>query len=116
VAELTALAQLAPAYADNDATIMAVSTASWLSHRRWFEHHPELSAVSYPVLADTACELADAFGTLEDDGTCRRATFLIDPDGVVRHATVADGLTRRSAYETLAMLRALRSEPLLLAA
>jgi alkyl hydroperoxide reductase subunit AhpC len=115
-AELAALAELERAYADENAVVMAVSTASWLSHRRWFEHHPEFSAVHYPILADTACELARAFGTLEDDGTCRRVTFLIDPEGVVRHATVARGRTRRSAFETLAVLRALRSEPVLLAA
>jgi alkyl hydroperoxide reductase subunit AhpC len=46
----------------------------------------------------------------------RRNAQLIDPDGVVCHVTVADGRTGRSAHETLAVLRALRSEPVLLAA
>jgi lipoyl-dependent peroxiredoxin subunit C len=114
--ELAGLAELAPAYADEDAAIMAVCGGSWLSHRRWFTHHPQLSAVNYPVLADTGRELARALGALEHDGTCRRVTFLIDPDGVVRHATAAAGWTQRSALETLAVLRAMRRAPDLLAA
>jgi alkyl hydroperoxide reductase subunit AhpC len=114
--ELAALAELAPAYAEENAAIMAVSGANWLSHRRWFAHHPQLSAVDYPVLADTGRELARAFDALEADGTYRRATFLIDPEGVVRHATAGGGRTQRSAVETLAVLRAMRSTPVLLAA
>ena len=61
------------------------------------------------MLADTAHELSLAFGVLEPDGTCRRGTFVIDPEGVVRHATVSDGSVGRSTAETLRVVRALRS-------
>ena len=88
---------------------MAVSTDSWLTHRRWFEEEEMLADVLYPVLADTAHELARAFGVLEADGTCRRGTFVIDPEGIVRHATVSDGPVGRSATETLRVVRALRT-------
>jgi alkyl hydroperoxide reductase subunit AhpC len=107
--ELAELAQYAPAFMDEVAAIMAVSTDSWFSHRRWFEDEPRLAGVDYPVVADTAHELARAFGVLEEDGTCRRATFLIDPDGVVRHAAMTDGSIGRSAAETLRVLRSLRA-------
>jgi alkyl hydroperoxide reductase subunit AhpC len=46
---------------------------------------------------------------LEKDGTCRRATFVIDPEGVVRHATISDGSVGRAAPETLRVVRALRT-------
>jgi peroxiredoxin 2/4 len=107
--ELAELADLAPAFADEEAAVMAVSTDSWFTHRRWFEDDPTLADVRYPVLADTAHELSRAFGVLEPDGTCRRGTFVIDPEGVVRHATVSDGSVGRSAAETLRVLRALRT-------
>jgi peroxiredoxin (alkyl hydroperoxide reductase subunit C) len=107
--ELGELAQYVPAFMDEVAAVMAVSTDSWFSHRRWFEDDRRLADVTYPVVADTAHELARAFGVLEDDGTCRRATFLIDPEGIVRHAVVTDGSVSRSAAETLRMLQALRS-------
>jgi alkyl hydroperoxide reductase subunit AhpC len=105
--ELAELADFAPAFMDEETAIMAVSTDSWFAHRRWFEDDPLLGEVSYPVLADTAHELARAFGVLEPDGTCRRGTFVIDPEGIVRHATISDGSVGRSAAETLRVVRAL---------
>jgi alkyl hydroperoxide reductase subunit AhpC len=107
--ELAELADLAPAFMDEDAVVMAVSTDSWFTHRRWFEDEPRLAGVGYPVVADTAHELARAFGVLEEDGTCRRGTFVIDPEGVVRHSTISDGSVGRSAAETLRVLCALRT-------
>ena len=107
--ELAELADLAPAFMDEEAAVMAVSTDSWLTHRRWVGDDPLLAEVLYPVLADTAHELSLAFGVLEPDGTCRRGTFVIDPEGVVRHATVSDGSVGRSTAETLRVVRALRS-------
>jgi alkyl hydroperoxide reductase subunit AhpC len=107
--ELAELAELAPAFMNEVAAIMAVSTDSWFSHRRWFADEPRLAGVTYPVVADTAHELSNACGVLEDDGTCRRATFLIDPEGVVRHVAITDGAIGRSAAETLRVLQELRA-------
>jgi alkyl hydroperoxide reductase subunit AhpC len=116
--ELSDLAEHAPAFMEEIAAIMAVSTDSWFSHRRWFEDDPRLAGVQYPVVADTAQLLASEFGVLQDDGTCRRATFVIDPEGVVRHAAVTDGPVGRSAAEALRVVRELRAcaHPALLAA
>jgi alkyl hydroperoxide reductase subunit AhpC len=107
--ELAELAELTADFMDEETAIMAASTDSWFSHRRWFEDDPLLARVAYPVLADTAHELARAFGVLEEDGTCRRGTFVIDPEGIVRHATISDGSVGRSAAETLRVVRALRT-------
>jgi peroxiredoxin (alkyl hydroperoxide reductase subunit C) len=107
--ELAELAEYTPAFTDEEAAVMAVSTDSWFSHRRWFEDEPRLAEVRYPVVADTAHELARAFGVLEEDGTCRRGTFIIDPEGIVRHTTISDGSVGRSAAETLRVLQALRT-------
>jgi peroxiredoxin (alkyl hydroperoxide reductase subunit C) len=106
--ELAELAGLAPAFMDEGTAIMAASTDSWLAHRRWVESEALLSEVSYPVLADASAELARAFGVLAPDGRCRAATFLIDPEGVVRHAAIG-GSGGRSAAETLRAVRALRA-------
>jgi alkyl hydroperoxide reductase subunit AhpC len=107
--ELAELAELTADFMDEETAIMAASTDSWFSHRRWFEDDPLLARVAYPVLADTAHELARSFGVLEEDGTCRRGTFVIDPEGIVRHATISDGSVGRSAAETLRVVRALRT-------
>ncbi len=78
-------------------------------HRAWFMTNPWLEEVAYPVIADTSQELALRYGVLLEDGAALRATFLVDPQGVVRHATVTDASVGRSAAETLRVLQALQT-------
>jgi peroxiredoxin (alkyl hydroperoxide reductase subunit C) len=107
--ELNAFAELAPAFADEGAAVLAVSTDSFWTHRAWLQSHPQLEQVGYPVLADTAHILSRAFGVLLEDGSALRGTFVIDPEGVVRHMTVSDQSVGRSSDETLHVLQALRT-------
>jgi hypothetical protein len=65
--------------------------------------------VNYPVLADTSHQLSNGFDVLLDDGASLRGTFIIDPQGVVRHITVNDLEVGRNVQETLRVLQALRS-------
>ncbi len=107
--ELHAFAELEPAFAAEEAVVIAASTDSYWSHKAWFESHPLLAGIEYPVIADTAHALADAFGVLEADGSALRGTFVIDPDGILRHASVTDQSVGRSPDETLRLLQALRT-------
>ena len=107
--ELLAFQELHRDFREAEAVVRAASTDSYWSHRAWLGSTDTLSQVSYPVLADTAHELAAAFGVLLDDGAAQRATFVIDPDGIVRHATVSDLSVGRSADETLRVLYALQT-------
>jgi peroxiredoxin (alkyl hydroperoxide reductase subunit C) len=107
--ELQAFAELHAVCEAEDAVVLAASTDSYWSHRAWFGTHALLRDVSYPVLADTAHELAAAYGVLLEDGSALRATILIDPDGVVRHLSVSDNNVGRSPDETLRVLQALRT-------
>ena len=107
--ELAGYAELADAFDAEDATLVAASTDSYWSHAAWFESHAMLAEVRYPVLADTAHELSRAYGVLTEDGSALRGTFVIDPDGVLRHASVSDQSVGRSPEETLRVLQALRT-------
>src|SRR5207302_10235008 len=94
--ELHAFGELREAFADEDATLLAASTDSYWSHKAWFESHPLLDEVAYPIIADTAHQLAEAYGVLLDDGSALRATVVIDPVGVLRHASITDQTVGRS--------------------
>jgi peroxiredoxin (alkyl hydroperoxide reductase subunit C) len=94
--ELQGFAELQDEFAAEGATLLAASTDSYYAHKAWFESNALLADVRYPVLADSAKQLRGAFGT-------DRGTFLIDPQGVVRHVS-----TDLSPAETLRTLRALR--------
>ena len=91
------------------ARVVAASTDSWWVHRAWFGSNPWLENVSYPVVADAAHELAEAYGVLRADGAAERATFVIDADGIVRHASVTDVNVGRGAEETVRILQALQT-------
>ena len=107
--ELQSLAELHAEFEREDAVVLAASTDSFYSHKAWYETDPRLRGASYPVIADTAHTLAEAFGVLLEDGTALRGTFIIDPDGVVRHALVNDLSVGRNPEETLRTLQALRT-------
>jgi peroxiredoxin (alkyl hydroperoxide reductase subunit C) len=82
---------------------------SWHVHRAWFGTSPGLTSIRYPVVADSSQELTRGFGVLnEEDGSALCATFVIDPEGVVRYAVTAVPGARPSPAETLEVVRALR--------
>lgn len=107
--ELQSLASLQREFESEDAVVLAASTDSYHSHKAWYEGDLRLHAVTFPVLADTAHQLARAFGVLLDDGTALRGTFILDPWGVVRHVLVNDLDVGRNIEETLRTLRALKT-------
>ena len=109
VSELSALASLYPQFEAENAIVLAASTDSFESLEPPFEANPSLAGVFCPIIDDTARELSDAFGTLTGDGAAIRGTFVIDPDGVVRQASVSAEAAGRGPDETLRVLRALRA-------
>ena len=52
--ELHAFGDLAEDFAAEDALLVAASTDSYWTHKAWFESHPLLANIEYPVLADTS--------------------------------------------------------------
>ena len=107
--ELAAFAKRHEEFAGEDAVVLAASTNSCFSHKAWFETDPRLAAVRYAVIADSLRELSGAFGVLQEDGVAQRATFIIDPDGVLLHMSITEHDVGRSVDEVLRMLRAFRT-------
>jgi peroxiredoxin (alkyl hydroperoxide reductase subunit C) len=107
--ELEGFAELHAAFEVEDAEILAASTDTYWSHKAWFESDHALDRVFFPVVADPDGELTEAFGVLTEDGAAQRATFVLDPEGVVRHVTVTDPSVGRSPAEVLRTLQALRT-------
>ena len=73
----------------------------------------DLGKVGYPWLADIKRELASALGILhKDEGVALRATFIVDPEGVIRWASVNDLSVGRNPQEVLRILDALQTDEL----
>ena len=65
------------------------------------------------MLSDETKTLSSAYGVLDEKaGVALRATFIINPAGVISYQVVSHVNVGRSVEETLRVLRALRTERL----
>ena len=100
-------------FADRDAQILGGSTDTHFVHLAWRTHHADLKDLPYPMLADTKHELTSALGILHKDaGVALRATFIVDPEGIIRWASVNDLSVGRNVNETLRVLDGLQTDEL----
>jgi alkyl hydroperoxide reductase subunit AhpC len=90
------------------AQVLGCSVDSQYSHRAWIENG--LGELRIPLVADITKRIARDYGALiEDEGIATRATFIIDPEGIVQYACYHNTATGRSVSETLRVLEALRT-------
>ena len=87
--------------------ILGASTDSKHSHKAWIKNG--LGALNHPLLADFNKEIARDYEALEPDGVALRATFIIDPNGIIQHASYNADLLGRSVSETLRLVQALQT-------
>jgi len=93
-----------------NAEVLGVSVDSKYSHLAWTEKKREeggISGLAYPLLADLKKEVTASFQVLADGGAfALRGLFIIDPEGIVQHATINANAVGRSVDETLRVLQA----------
>jgi alkyl hydroperoxide reductase subunit AhpC len=100
-------------FQDRDAQVLGASTDTHFVHLAWRNNHPDLKALPFPMLADIKRELSTALGILhKQDGVALRATFIVDPQGIVRHVSVNDLSVGRNVDEVLRVLDALQTDEL----
>ena len=100
-------------FADRDAQVLGASTDTHFVHLAWRNNHADLKELPYPMLADTKRELAEKLGILhKQDGVALRATFVVDPEGIIRWVNVNDLSVGRNVDETLRVLDALQTDEL----
>ena len=106
--EINSFAQHKRDFEKLNAVVIGASTDSVHSHKAWFER--DLPNVNFPVLGDTTHKVSRLFGVLkEDQGIAFRGTFIIDPEGTLRYASVNDLSVGRSIDETLRVLQAFQT-------
>lgn len=89
-----------------NAAVLGCSIDSVHSHKAWITAN--LGALSYPLLSDLRRDVSRQYDCLiEDKGYATRATFMIDPEGVVQYAVLHNTDIGRSVGETLRVLEAL---------
>ena len=93
------------------AEVIGVSVDSEYSHFAWRETPVEkggIGRIGYPLVADLDKNIARAYGVLHNEAVALRGLFLIDREGVVRHAVINDLPLGRNVDEELRMVDALQ--------
>lgn len=93
-----------------NAQVLGFSTDSDYVHLAWKNEHPELKDLPFPMMSDIKRELSMELGILDHEaGVPLRATFIVDPEGLIQHVTVNGLNTGRNVEETVRTLKALQS-------
>jgi peroxiredoxin (alkyl hydroperoxide reductase subunit C) len=91
--------------------VIGVSIDSQFTHLAWKNtpvNQGGIGKISYPLVADLDKKISREYGVLLPEGIALRGTFLIDKEGIIRHAVLNDLPLGRSVAETLRMVDALQ--------
>ena len=91
------------------ADIAGVSVDSKYTHLAWTQKPRSEGGVRglrFPLLSDLGRKVGLSYGVLNEDGVALRALVVIDPQGVVQHATVNNLSVGRSVDETVRVIQA----------
>ncbi len=98
-------------FKERNCEVVGCSVDSHFTHIAWKNTKLEdggIGMVRFPLVADLSKSIARKYGVLIGDEIALRGLFLIDRDGVVRHALVNDLPIGRNVDEALRTLDALQ--------
>ncbi|ADU65599.1 peroxiredoxin [Desulfurispirillum indicum] len=109
--EITAISDRVGEFKQRGVEVLGVSTDSKFSHLAW-EQQPRseggLGKIEYPLIADFTKQISSDYGILLPGGMALRATYIIDPEGVVQFELVHDLGIGRNVDEILRSIDALQ--------
>ena len=108
--EISAFGALDGDFKERNTQLLGGSTDSEFVHLAWRQHHPDLRNLPIPMLADIKHDLCGMLGILDPkEGVAQRATFIVDPESVIRFVSVNDLSVGRNPQEVLRVLNALQT-------
>jgi len=111
--EIAEFGRLNGEFEDREAKVLGASVDSEYVHLAWRQHHQDLKELPFPMLADIKRELSGNLGIIDQEaGVAQRATFIVDPDGIIRFASVTDLNVGRNVKEVVRVLDALQTDEL----
>src|ERR1051325_842110 len=111
--EIAAFGKLDKEFKARDAQVLGVSTDSEYVHHAWRGAKEDLKNLPFPMLSDIKRELTGALGILDPEaGVAQRATYVVDPQGIIRFVYVTDLNVGRSPEEVIRVLDALQTDEL----
>jgi peroxiredoxin (alkyl hydroperoxide reductase subunit C) len=111
--EIAAFGKINNEFQDRDAQVLGGSVDSEFVHLAWRDNHEDLKDLPFPMLADVRRDLTEQLGILDPAaGVAQRATYIVDPEGIIRFVYVTDLSVGRNPQEVLRVLDALQTDEL----
>ncbi len=112
--EFVAFARRAKDFAEINTELLGLSIDSNFSHIAWVRNIKEKLGVEipFPIIADLKMEVAKKYGMIHPgaaDTSAVRATFIIDPEGILRAMVYYPMTNGRSIDEILRLVKALQT-------
>jgi len=106
----TELGDLADHYAELQGLgveVYSVSTDTHFVHKAWHEASDTIGKIPYPMIGDPSGAITNNFDVMRPgQGVAERATFVIDPDGVIQILEISCEGVGRNAAELLRKIKA----------
>jgi peroxiredoxin (alkyl hydroperoxide reductase subunit C) len=111
--EIVGFDKLSKDFADRDAVLLGGSVDNEFSKLGWRREHSDLSKLNHYSFGDVSGSLVDMLGVRDrNEGVALRATFIVDPDNVIQHASVNNLNVGRNPEEVLRILDGLQTDEL----
>ena len=112
--EFIAFSRAAGIFADMNTELLGLSIDSVHAHIAWVRNIKEKFDVTvpFPIIADLSMDVAHAYGMVQpgaSDTSAVRATFVIDPDGILRAMSYYPMSNGRSVDEFVRLIKALQT-------
>lgn len=108
--EISAFGDANEAFVQRDTQVLGASIDSEFVHLAWRQNHHDLNILPFPMLADVKRDLSASLGIIDpQEGVSQRATYIVDPEGVIRFVSVTDLNVGRNVEEVLRVLDALQN-------
>ncbi|MCY6383724.1 peroxiredoxin [Hoeflea prorocentri] len=112
--EFTAFANRAEEFAALDTELLGLSIDSHYAHIAWVRSIKETFGIEipFPIIADLDMAVAQSFGMIQpgaSDTQAVRATFVIDPEGILRAMVYYPMTNGRSVDEFIRLVQALQT-------
>ncbi|MDG2207261.1 MAG: peroxiredoxin [Pirellulales bacterium] len=107
--EILAFSSAVDRFKGLNAELLGVSVDSKFTHLAWTEKPQAeggISGLAYPLASDLSKQVATRYNVLAAGGVALRGLFIVDPNGIIQHATVNNLAVGRSVDETLRVLQA----------
>ena len=109
--EIIAFDKALDRFKEKNCEIIGVSVDSHFTHLAWKNtpvNDGGIGSIKYPLVADLNKTISNQYGVLLPDGIALRGLFLIDKEGIIRHAVINDLPLGRNIEEALRMVDSLQ--------